>query len=352
MPMSFMSSLPASEERPLRARGTDTTDRPCKICGHRSGHKTLVAREMMFGWRDEFDYLECGGCGCLQLSNVPLDLGHYYPDDYYPSMSQETRTTGLKKLLWHHRASYCLTGRGLIGRALVKKYGRPSAGIFGRPDYYRWLSKCGVDFSSPILDVGCGSGVLLFRLHNDGFTNLTGVDPFMKQSIKNRPGFVIKKQHLFDVEQEFDLVMLHHTFEHMPEPAKVLGHIRQILRPAGHALIRIPVASSFAYRAYGANWAQLDAPRHLFLHSVKSVRLLAQQVGLGVREVVFDSDEFQFWASEQYVRDIPLKDRRSYAVSPRESMFSEREIDAFRRRADELNTRGDGDSACFYLHRS
>jgi SAM-dependent methyltransferase len=349
--MSFTSSLTASNTRAPQPRGTDTTCKPCEVCGHAAGNKTLVAREMMFGWRDEFEYLECGGCGCLRLSNVPLDLDRYYPDDYYPSMPDETRTTGLKKLLWHWRASYCLTGSGLVGRLLAKTYGRPSAGIFGRPDYYRWLSKCKMSFSSRILDVGCGSGVLLFRLHNDGFTNLTGIDPFIKDSITH-PGLVIRKQSLFAVEQEFDLVMLHHTFEHMSAPARVLSHIRRILRPGGHALIRIPVASSFAYRAYGANWAQLDAPRHLFIHSVKSVRLLAEQAGLDVMDVAFDSDEFQFWASEQYVRDIPLKDLRSYAVSPRESIFSETEIADFRRRANELNTRADGDSACFYLSRS
>src|SRR5262245_30781001 len=125
MPMSFTSSLAASDRRAPQPRGTDSTSRPCEVCGHTAGNKALVAREMMFGWKDEFEYVECGACGCLQLSNVPLDLNRYYPDDYYPSIPEGTRTTGLKKLLWHWRASYCLTGRGLIGRVLAKKYGRP-----------------------------------------------------------------------------------------------------------------------------------------------------------------------------------------------------------------------------------
>lgn len=333
-------------------RALRTSDGSCSVCHNRAGNRTFVAREMMFGLRDQFEYLECAQCGCVQLASIPADFARYYPSDYFPDPPVLTNGFDLKKILWHQRARYCLTGRGLLGRALVAKWGRPRASIFGSPDYYTWLRRCGIDFASSILDVGCGPGSLLARLHNDGFSRLTGVDPFITASVEYAPGFVIHKQELYDTEGDFDLVMLHHTFEHMSEPATVFQHLYKLLRPRRYALIRIPVASSLAYRTYGAHWAQLDAPRHLFLHSVESVRLLAERAGFTLADVVFDSDEFQFWGSEQYMNDIPLKDGRSYAVDPAKSTFDERQIREFRNRAIELNARGEGDSACFYLYKA
>jgi predicted SAM-dependent methyltransferase len=137
----------------------------------------------------------------------------------------------------------------------------------------------------------------------------------------------------------------------MPDPLAVLKQINRLLKPNRYLLIRIPVASSFAYRKYGADWAQLDAPRHLFLHTLKSLHLLATDSGFQVKAIVYDSTEFQFWASEQYVADISLLDNRSYFTDPKNSLFSTDQITDFKRAARELNRRNDGDSACFYLHK-
>src|SRR5690606_13809129 len=113
--------------------------------------------------------------------------------------------------------------------------------------------------------------------------------------------------------------------------------------------IRVPVADSWAWRHYGTDWVQLDAPRHLFLHTRRSLDLLAADAGLVVERVADDSGAFQFWGSEQYRRDIPLRDPRSYAVNPRASDFTAAQIREFRRRAADLNARGEGDQASFYL---
>jgi hypothetical protein len=79
------------------------------------------------------------------------------------------------------------------------------------------------------------------------------------------------------------------------------------------------------------------------------MQLLAGDAGFRLADVVWDSNEFQFWASEQYARDIPLRSERSYGVNPANSVFSNADIQRFRWRASELNASGQGDSACFYL---
>ena len=37
----------------------------CAVCGNAYGNAIHVAREMMFGFRDRFHYLECAACKVL-----------------------------------------------------------------------------------------------------------------------------------------------------------------------------------------------------------------------------------------------------------------------------------------------
>jgi len=143
--------------------------------------------------------------------------------------------------------------------------------------------------------------------------------------------------------------MLNHVFEHMDEPADVLSQLRRRLGGAGAILVRIPMVDSWAWRRYRTDWVQLDAPRHVFLHTRTSFRLLASQVGLAIERVFYDSYSLQFWGSEQYRLDIPLRAAESYAESPESSMFSTAEIQEFTRRARRLNKLQAGDSAGFIL---
>jgi SAM-dependent methyltransferase len=322
----------------------------CAVCGNISGNTRLVAREMMFGYRDEFEYFECAACGCLQIADIPGNLARYYPPEYYPTPGSLPDQRSVPPFLRRQRTAYFLGKPNLLGRWAAKKYGRPTVPIFGNPDYYTWLKRCDVSLASRILDVGCGLGILLTRLQQDGFTDLTGVDPYLDRAVE-RPGLRLLKQEIHDLHESFDLIMLHHTFEHLAEPKRVFASLNQLLNPGAHALIRIPVAGCFAHRKYGANWVHLDAPRHLFLHSPRSIAILASGAGLELHHTSFDSDGFQFWASEQYVNDIPLRDPRSLNMSPATRPFSDAQLAAFHAHAERLNAAGEGDSACFYLYK-
>ena len=158
------------------------------------------------------------------------------------------------------------------------------------PPHFSWLKGGQVNFDSEILDVGCGTGSFLNLLSRDGFTRLRGADPFIPQDIAYDNGVVIWKKTIPEVQEKFDFVMMHHAFEHMAEPLAVLREIRRVLKPNRRALIRIPIAGSFAWRKYGVHWAQLDAPRHLFLHTVDSMTRLAGQAGLELESVFYDSN--------------------------------------------------------------
>lgn len=300
----------------------------------------LVAREMMYGTREPFEYVECGSCGCLQIAEVPADLSPYYPAGYY---SYDAPSRGrVRRLLKRQRLRYALGLPSPGGAALTRRYGLSPIG--------RWLAPLRLPLDARVLEVGCGAGHLLFEMRDAGFTSLTGGDPFTPEETHSR-GVRVLRRSVHEVEGTFDAVMLHHTFEHLPDPQETLRSVRRLLRPGGQALLRIPVADSYACREYRADWVQLDAPRHLFLHTEASVRRLAAEADLAVTDIVHDSSAFQLWGSEQYRMDIPLYAEGSHAVDPAASPFTADEIRAYERRADELNRLGDGDQACYYLTR-
>jgi SAM-dependent methyltransferase len=315
----------------------------CRICKNAVGNKTYVAREMMFGTRENFEYFECSNCGCLQIKEVPENLARYYPANY---MSFEKKHLPkfffLKSFFLRRRLRYALGEKDFSGFLLAK--------VLGPPKLAEWVRKVGLKPDSSILEVGSGIGRQLLRLRRKGFSNLTGVDPFIREDIFYDNGVRIFKKGIENIKGQFDFIMLHHSLEHTPDPLFVLKHTQRLLKPGKYALIRIPVVG-YAWKKYGVNWVQLDAPRHLFLHSVESMKILADEAGLRVADVTFDSGSFQFWGSEQYVRDIPLEDERSYWKSPSQSVFSAVDIAAFEEKARELNNNQDGDSAFFYLYK-
>lgn len=316
----------------------------CRICGNAVGNREYVVREMMYGIRDEHTYFQCQSCDCLQISSVPDNIATYYQNSYY-SYAKPKKQSYLRQFLVTARDSYAIKGKGWLGRAVSRRFPHRNC-AFLEP------LRASLTPNSRILDVGCGSGQLLTSFHNAGYTNGLGVDPFLDEDLVYPNGLRIQKCTLDEIGGEFDLIMFHHSFEHIPDQDKTLEKVRKLLAPQGWCVIRIPMVDCSAWQIYGTNWVQIDAPRHFFLHSRRSLNQIAARNGLSVRKVVYDSSGFQFWGSEQYVRDIPLRDPRSYAVNPSQSIFSEQDLMEFTRRADELNTQQIGDQASFYLQRS
>ena len=282
----------------------------CEVCGNTYGNRRHVAREQMFGIGDDFCYLECAVCGCLQLLDVPDDLSGFYPHGYY-SFDEPPR---------HSRRQLLRTLR----TALALRLGpRRSDFLFreGVAPYWLTLLSGSVGVRSRILDVGSGSGGLLVELQHQGFRHLLGLDPYIEADVEYPSGVCVLRQSLDVVEGTFDFIILNHSFEHMSEPQAVFNQIGNVLAPNGTALVRTPLADSLAWQRYGCDWVQLDAPRHLFVHTRRSIEILATKAHLRVIRVLYDSGAFQFWGSEQYRMGIPLESDRSYLRNPEDCVF-------------------------------
>jgi SAM-dependent methyltransferase len=306
----------------------------CQICDYSGSFSVIEIQERMLGTKDVFQYTKCPECQTIAILNPPENLGKYYPGDYY-SFNAENKEI-LKKGSLKNRVK-----RAVIRQRLGKKsiLGTLLGSRFD--SYLAWLMPEYFSFKHSILDVGCGYGFFLLSMANAGFSHLKGIDPYNESDLEYENGLEIKKANIFEEEGKYDVIMLHHAFEHMDEPESVLKKIKSCLNPGGTVLIRIPVSDAKVWKEYGPLWVQLDAPRHFFIHSIKGMERLAQKVGFWIDRVEFDSYSFQYWGSELYRNDKLL------SVGPQ--FFSQEKLKNWEKRALENNQNRNGDQACFYL---
>ena len=311
----------------------------CRLCGHQNNHVTHVAQEMMFGLEESFTYFECDSCGCLQIAHIPEDMSPYYPSNYYSLAARDSGPpSGWRKVWDRSSAVFSLKGPNHWLPAVKHR------------EIYEWLKNAEVNFDSSILDVGCGSGALLLRLRNDGFTHLTGYEPHIPEPLSYEGNVKVHNQ-VDQVEGTFDLVMLHHSLEHMPDQHSAFKRLAGWVKPGGKLLLRIPVYPNAAWDEYGVHWFQLDAPRHFYLHSEESLRLVAAKAGFEDFWVHYDSKGSQFWASEQYKQGITHRAPTSHAESPKDSIFSAEQLREYDRKSQEANRANHGDAACFLFQK-
>ena len=312
----------------------------CRVCDKFLDSKIYNVKEMYFGKREVFQYRQCVSCGCLQIVEFPRDLGKYYPSTYYSQIIKKRYSNN--KLLSRFREIR-------LNAALKQNL---ASIILTKPNLPEWVSWIKVNSKSKIFDVGCGAGQSLLKLRKKGFLHIEGLDPFVNETVSYSCGVNVFKKGLSDIAKEpnrqdsFDLVMMHHSLEHIPDQHLSIASAHKVLKQGGRLLIRIPICSSWAWEHYRENWVQLDAPRHLFLHSIKSIERLANAHGFVLEQTHFDSSEFQFIGSERYLRNIPLTKKGEA------ELFSKVDIETYRQKAIQLNKDGMGDQAGFVFAKS
>ena len=158
----------------------------CRICGAYHNNKTYTAKEMMYGTKEEFDYFICGNCGCMQIRKIPEDMGRYYKDNYYSMAERQVK---------------------FEGDAIYTK--------------------------DRILDVGCGTGIYLLELAEQGYGNLYGCDPFIEKDIHYGDRIYIKKGELNQMEGEFDCIRMNNSFEHIGTPLETMECVSRMLKKSG-----------------------------------------------------------------------------------------------------------------------
>jgi 2-polyprenyl-3-methyl-5-hydroxy-6-metoxy-1,4-benzoquinol methylase len=134
-----------------------------------------------------------------------------------------------------------------------------------------------------ILDVGCGDGRFLSRMHARGWT-VDGID-FDAQAIatvKQKYGLHLRHGNLLKAGLEansFDAVTMSHVVEHLPDPIAFVNEIHRILKPGGRFVATTPNADGLGHKKFGQHWWGLDAPRHLHVFSAASLAEVGRRGG-------------------------------------------------------------------------
>jgi len=95
---------------------------------------------------------------------------------------------------------------------------------------------------SRVLDAGAGYGEALLAFQNAGHS-VHGLElSAHRAQFLNQNGIPCTNAAIeeFRTSEPFDLIVLHHVFEHLPNPQEVVAAIRRLLKPEGYVYIAVP----------------------------------------------------------------------------------------------------------------
>lgn len=319
------------------------SEHSCRICGNKDDHEWYRAREMMYGLRDEFWYFQCNHCNCLQIKEIPEDMSKYYPAKYYIfGTFNPYKFKGIRGAFKKYKIKSSIFRETPL-QQLIKT-------LF-LENKYLFLKELDISRESKVLDVGSGNGSrFLYPLLEAGVKNVLGCDPYLTRPLKYDNGLEILKTDIFGIKGKWDLITFHHSYEHIGNPIETMQRVSELLTADGKCIVRIPTVSSFAWQHFKTDWYQLDAPRHFFLHSVKSMQIIASKTGLEMYKVFYDSTYRQFTDSEKYRKDLPLSAPRPKGFRH----FINWNITKMRYkiRTKQLNQLQQGDQAAFFFRKA
>lgn len=111
-------------------------------------------------------------------------------------------------------------------------------------------------FVSPpgrLMDIGCGNGRLLWLAKADGW-DVRGLELSTEAAaaVEAEQDVPVIVANFLDYEPDdagtYDVVILRHVLEHLPDPLAAMARIRALLKPGGHALLEFPNIHSVSYQ--------------------------------------------------------------------------------------------------------
>lgn len=277
------------ESKSIRVHAADN----CPLCGTPGKSYYTGLSDFSYDAPGKWDFSRCpkDGCGMVWLNPAPAkeDLGLAY-QGYYTHQQPEPGASAMRDLVW-----------GVWFGYLVHRFGYPSNLVNGwqrclgplarlHPGGRAELEAAAMHLPAPkgpakLVDVGCGSGVLLARMKRLGWdVEGTDVDEGGVQATRAR-GIQCSHGELTSFhfpENHFDAVHSAHVLEHVSDPLALLRECHRVLKPGGVFVCLTPNAASWGAKYFGQSWLCWDPPRHLNLFTLPAFRAAAERAGFKI----------------------------------------------------------------------
>lgn len=215
----------------------------CALCGGSEGREFLVS-----GGRR---LLKCSGCGLVYTADFKA-AGAAYAEDYF---------SGKNKYI-ERWAEFAAIFRPLVGKIAAFKPG-------GR-----------------LLDVGSSVGVLLTVARERGFS-VKGVE------LSEWASEFSRREKKLDVvtgtlagaaleAESFDVVVVNHVLEHVPDPRGLLAEARRVLKKDGLLAVGTPNLGSVMAALRGGKWRSLRPEQHIWHFTPETLGALLTEAGFEV----------------------------------------------------------------------
>jgi SAM-dependent methyltransferase len=228
----FQPELQDQDKRPTR----------CPACGYDGPEASRATAE------PGFELLVCPDCGLGRTWPAPSadEIGKWYPEQYYGKSNVRFNPLFERLVRWFRKR-----------RASVLHNRVPRG---------------------PVLDVGCGRGMMLAYLRELGYEahglELSETAAWHARNVNKlevATGDFLSSPH---EKNRYNAVIFWHTLEHFSNPVSAIGRAYELLKPGGLLTVAVPNYESWQARVFGRFWFHVDAPRHYFHFGPKSLEAI------------------------------------------------------------------------------
>jgi SAM-dependent methyltransferase len=192
--------------------------------------------------------------------------------------------------------------------AAAARYARWRAlGALGKADHVLALCERAGARPASTLEVGCGDGALLCELRRRGFGGaLSGVEITEAAVAIAGARAEIDAVELYDglhlraTDGAYELGVLSHVLEHVPDPATLL---REVARACGAVVVEVPLEANWSARRAGKRVHAAEVG-HLQRLDRAAIRRIVADAGLSIAAELEDP--------------LPLEAHRFFAITPRQ----------------------------------
>ena len=261
----------------------------CKICGHLDLEFLFRAESKRYAAGEYFHLYQCKKCsGVCIIPHLEFTANQkYYPQGYPPHDPNRTHTAKIRELIMKRLRDYVYGSRGNPDFKNTQSDKKLFSAMFDRLSYRSFPWPRG---NRRLLDIGCGNGAYLMKVHELGWRGYGIESNFTAALHANKVWGIEVQAGDFETvaypEKHFDAITMWHSLEHFPNPNKIIRKARKLLKDDGVLMIGLPNFSSLDRKLFRESWNGLEIPLHAFHFTPDSIHYLLEESGFEVRKIL------------------------------------------------------------------